>query len=128
MKDYLFTLIASINALLSQAITGFANWLVFVNSETGCFILKLLDKKRMEHVISIMEQQEELSELGILNQMTKVIEDAISKGGWDEDDESHLNVMANILYNEHDWEEERIQEYVGTMIDNADAKMESNDD
>ena len=37
-------------------------------------------------------------------------------------------MAANILYNEHDWEEDRIQKYVGNIIENADAKMESKDD
>lgn len=128
MRNYLFQMIASLNHLINQAVRGFSDWLIYVNSETGCLILKAIDADRMKHTISVVEQQEEICELGVLNQMTKVVEDAISKGGWDEENESHLNVMANILYNEHDWEEERIQEYVGSMLDNADVKMQSEDD
>jgi len=128
MKNYLFQMIASLNHLINTAIRGFSDWLIYFNSETGCMILKLVDAERMKHTMSVIEQQEEISELGVLNQMTKVVEDAISKGGWDEENETHLNVIANILYNEHDWEEERIQEYVGSMIDHADVKMQSDED
>lgn len=128
MKNYLFTIIASFSHLLSQAIKGVAEFLVFVNSETTCLLLRVIDKKRMEHTVSVIEQKGEISELSVLIQIQSVVQDAISKGGWDEEHEGSLNMAANILYNEHDWEEDRIQKYVGNIIDNADVKMESEDD
>jgi len=128
MKNYLFTIIASLSHLLTQAIRGFADFLIFLNSETSCLLLKMIDDKRIQHVTSVIEQKDEISELGILMQIQSVVQDAISRGGWDEEHEGSLNMAANILYNEHDWEEDRIQKYVGNIIENADAKMESKDD
>lgn len=125
MKNYLFALVASSSNLITSAIRGLADWLVFINSETGCFILKLLDKNRMNHATSVIEQQEEITELNILSQINLVVEDAVIQGEWDEGHENDLNIIANILLNDHDWEESRIQSYMHSMINDADARMNS---
>jgi len=125
MKGYLFTLVASSSNLITSAIQALADWLIFVNSETGFLILKMLDKNRINHATSIIEQQEEITELNVLSQINLVVEDAVIQGEWNQDHENDLNIIANILFNDHDWKESRIQSYIHGMINDADARINS---
>lgn len=126
MKNYLFQIVASLNHMISLVIQGFSDFLIFVNSETGCLILRAIDRDRMDHCMTVAEQQGDLCELGILTHINSLVKKAYIKDGFDEEQEAELNVMANILFSEHSWEENRIHTYITNIIKDIDTTIESN--
>lgn len=127
MKSFLFQVFARANYLASSLIKSTAEFLIFVNSELGCLILRRIDKTRFDHAISVTEQQEEMDEFQILSNITGVIDDAVSNGGWEDEHQYNINHFANILFQEYDWEESVIHETIGNMIANANQLMEAAD-
>lgn len=127
MRNFLFLVFARTNYLVSTFIRGIADFAVFINSELGCLILKIIDKDRLNHVLQVTEQQEEIGEFEVLSTISKVIDDAVQKGSWAEEHQYNINHFANVLFNDYDWEQEVIQETIGRMITDAEALMESLD-
>lgn len=123
MRELLFSIVANTSELVSSFISGVAEWLVYINNEIGCYLLKLIDRRKMNHILIALEQQDELSELNVLAQVDQTIQEAIDRGSWIQENQDSLNIMANILYHEHDWDHDRIQEYFSIVIDDAEAKM-----
>ena len=112
MKNFLFLVFARSNHLFSGFIKAIADFLIFVNSEFGCLILKLIDARRLEHAMSVTEQQDEMNEFQILSNITGVINNAVHNGSWEDEHQNNINYFANILFQEYDWEESVIHETI----------------
>lgn len=127
MRNFLFVIFARANHLVSVFIESIADFAVFLNSELGCLVLKMIDKERLNHAQQVSEQQEEIGELEVLSTISKVIDDAVQKGSWAEEHQQNINHFANVLFHEYDWGQHVIQETIGKMITDAEALMETLD-
>lgn len=125
MKNFLFLVFARANHLFSSFIKSVADFLVFVNSEFGCLVLKLIDRRRLEHAMSVTEQQDEIDEFQVLSNISCVINNAIDNGSWEDEHQNNINHFANILFQEYDWEESVIHETIGRMIADANKLMDA---
>ena len=116
MKNALYDLVASINLLVLSAVKTIAEFLIFLNGQVGWTVLKFIDENRLLHAEAATIQQSEISELGILFSITAVRNDAVVRGKWNEGHEDNLNVLGNVLANEHDWEVEDVERYLHEVI------------
>jgi hypothetical protein len=121
MRNFLFKTISHINYVIFSSITKIANGLVFVNGRIGWMILNVIDKKRMHHAETAVEQQGEMSELNVLFTIFQVRNNALKSGQWNEEHEDQLNFLGNVLANEHDWEVEQVQRYLYEVIETGPA-------
>jgi len=121
MKEVLFQIISHVNIKLLSAIRGFSDLLVALTTATAGTTLKIIDKERMTHAESAVDQSETINELQILFHINEVKDDAIRHGAWNEDHENKLNFFGTILYNEHDWEIEQVQRYIYEVIETGPA-------
>lgn len=121
MKEVLFQIISTVNFKLLSSIKGLADLLVALTTATAGTTLKIIDRERMSHAESAVDQSETINELQILINISEVKEDAIKHGAWNEDHEHKLNIFGTILYNEHDWELEQVQRYIYEVIESGPA-------
>lgn len=127
MRNFLFLVFAKVNHLTSALIRGIADFAVFLNSELGCLILRIIDKERLNHILQVSKQQEEIGEFEVLSTISRVIDDAVQRGSWAEEHQHNINHFANVLFHDYDWEQNVIQETIGRMITDAEALMEALD-
>jgi hypothetical protein len=97
-------------------IKAIAEALIIVNGRIGWMVLNVIDKDRMHHAETAVEQEEEISELNVLFTIFQIRNNAMQVGKWNEDHEDHLNILGNILANEHDWETEEVERYLYEVI------------
>jgi hypothetical protein len=116
MKNALYDLVASINLLVLSAVKTIAEFLIFLNGQIGWTVLKSIDENRLLHAEAATIQQSEISELDVLFSITAVRNDAVVRGKWNEGHEDTLNVLGNVLANEHDWEVEDVERYLHEVI------------
>lgn len=116
MKNALFSLVSHTNLLILKIIKGIAEGLIIINGKIGWIVLTLIDKERMRHAQVISEQEEEISELNVLLGINEIRNDALKSGKWNEDHEDSLNLLGNVLANEHDWEVENVERYLHEVI------------
>ena len=116
MRDGLFFAISRVNILFLQSVKEFADILIAISTAMTNALLGILDKERMDHAISAIQQNEEITELNILNSIEEVRDDAIRHGSWNEEHEGRLSFLGTMLYNDHDWEEEQVYRYIGEVI------------
>ena len=117
MKDALFVAIARIHFILISKIKNCADLLIAIITGLSNSTLKIIDRNRMNHAESTVDQYETISELQTLTNIEQVKNDAINIGEWNEDHEVKLNFFGNILCNEHDWEVEQVERYLHAVID-----------
>ena len=117
MKDALFVAIARIHFILINKIKNCADLLIAIITGLSNSTLKIIDRNRMNHAESTVDQYETISELQTLTNIEQVKNDAINIGEWNEDHEVKLNFFGNILCNEHDWEVEQVERYLHAVID-----------
>lgn len=123
MKEILFVIVSHFNLRLIEAVKGFSDMLTAVSSSLARTSLKIIDKSRIEHAESAVDQLETIAELQILSHINEVRNDAIKQGAWNEDHEGRLNILGTILYNEHDWELEQVERYIYEVIETGPAFM-----
>lgn len=116
MKDALFAAITRIHFGLINRIKDSADLLIAMITAFSNSTLRIIDKDRMNHAESTVDQYETISELQTLTNIEQVKNDAISIGEWNEDHEVKLNFFGNILCNEHDWEVEQVERYLHAVI------------
>jgi hypothetical protein len=65
---------------------------------------------------SILNQQEELSELSIMQRMVFLKEKAVEDEDWSQEQTSELNYLAYMLHDQHGWDTETIDTYVAQLV------------
>ena len=116
MKDALFAVIARIHFKIINLIKDQSELLIAIVTALSNSTLKIIDKDRMLHAESTVEQYDAISELQTLNNIEEVKNDALNIGEWNEDHEVRLNFFGNILCNEHDWEVEQVERYLYDVL------------
>lgn len=123
MKDVLFVFFATLNAWIIQKINNFTENITFMTVYSSHAIYSLIDESRVEHLKSILEQQDLIDELSVVHSIDMIKNDAIDFGGWNEEHEVELNSCGSILHNQYDWEVEEVHRYLLEVIAEADANM-----
>ena len=123
MKEALFVFCAYVNRELLHHINKLHNALTLLVVHSAHAFFQLIDKDRMDHVRSSVEQKDAISEMRVFALIKEVADDAICHGAWNEDHESKLNFFGNILYTEHDWEVEEVHRYLNDVINRASDSM-----
>lgn len=121
MKEILFAIVSHFNLRLIEAVRDFSDMLTAISNSLAKTTLKIIDKNRIEHAESAVDQLETIAELQILSHINEVRNDAIKHGAWNEDHEGRLNILGTILYNEHDWELEQVERYIYEVIETGPA-------
>jgi len=116
MKDALFAAIARIHFKIINQIKVSCDLLIAVITALSNCTLKMIDRDRMTHAVSAVEQYDTISELQTLNDIEQIKNDALNIGEWNEDHEVRLNFFGNILCNEHDWDVEQVERYLHDII------------
>lgn len=125
MRHALFVFCAYMNQRLLNRIREINENLTLIVVHVAHSFFSLIDKDRMHHVRSTVEQKDAISELRVFNLIKEVADDAIIYGGWNEDHETKLNFFGNILYTEHDWEVDEVHRYLTEVIERATNAMPS---
>lgn len=123
MKHALFTLLATANNWLLAKIKNIhdtANLIVVYGAHA---LFAIIDKDRMDHVRTTLEQQDTICELRVFSMIEDVKDDAINIGEWNDEHEYKLNFLGNILYQQHDWEVEQVHRYLHEVIKRASESM-----
>jgi hypothetical protein len=128
MKEALFDITAEIGKwiivgihelgeLIGYGIEAVFNFSVWITGNIFATILSWIDSERVEHAEHVAEQYPLAMELEILGAVTAVKEDALDKKKWTEQHSMALNVLGNRLFNECDWDEERIHDYMRRVVE-----------
>jgi len=116
MKDALFSLVTYLHSIVIFAVKDVANMLIAIVINGSTMLLKIIDPERMEHAEEAVDQEESITELKILQDISLVRDEAIRCNEWNEDHEEHLSFLASLLYNQHDWDEDQISDYIRTVV------------
>ena len=128
MKEALFDITAEIGKwiivgihelgeLIGYGIEAVFNFSVWITGNIFATILSWIDSERVEHAEHVAEQYPLAMELEILGAVTAIKEDALDKKKWTEQHSMALNVLGNRLFNECDWDEERIHDYMRRVVE-----------
>jgi hypothetical protein len=128
MKEALFNITAQIGKwiivgihelgeLLMYGVEAVSNFFVWLIGNIFAAILSWIDAERIEHAEHVAEQYTLSMELGILGAVTKIKEDALERKKWTEQHSAALNILGNRLFNECDWDEDRIHDYMRRVVE-----------
>ena len=123
MRDAIFIFYATLNSWALAKISNLTEALTQMTVHFSHAVFQIIDKNRLSHLRSIIEQQDLIDELKVFSMIDEVKNDAIDSGEWNEDHETQLNWYGNILYNQHDWEVEEVHRYLTDVIERASATM-----
>jgi hypothetical protein len=123
MRDAVFIFYATLNSWALAKISDLTEALTQMTVHFSHAVFQIIDKNRLSHLRSTIEQQELIDELKVFSLIDEVKNDAIDSGEWNEDHETQLNWYGNILYNQHDWEVEQVHRYLTDVIERASATM-----
>jgi len=123
MRNALFFVYSIFNAWVLQKISKATETLTTLTAHFSYAIFAVIDKDRLSHLRSVVEQQHLIDELKVFSMINEVQEDAVNNGEWNEDHENQLNWYGNILYNQHDWEAEEVQRYLTDVVERASLQM-----
>jgi hypothetical protein len=123
MKDTLFFCYATFNSWILSKLKNFTENLTLCVVHASHAIYSFIDKDRVKHLRSTLEQQDLIDELKVFSSIDEIKDDAISVGEWNEDHEAQLNWFGNILYNHYDWEVEEVHRYLTEVIERASSTM-----
>jgi len=121
MKRVLFITISHLNAQILTAIKNTAEFAIAICTGITRAILVILDRDRMFHAESAVDQYETINELQILEHISEVRNDAVKQGAWNEEHEGKLNHLGTILCNQHDWKVEQVERYIYEIIETGPA-------
>ncbi len=123
MRDAVFIFYATLNSWALAKISNLTEALTQMTVHFSHAVFQIIDKNRLSHLRSTIEQQELIDQLKVFSLIDEVKNDAIDSGEWNEDHETQLNWYGNILYNQHDWEVEQVHRYLTDVIERASATM-----
>lgn len=109
-----FQIIAS--ALLSVTAFVFNN-LIRITANLFKVTLWFIDGQRVDHAEHVIEQMSINNELEILMNVTRVKEDALERKAWTNNHSLALNELSSKLYNECEWDKQRIHEYMRSIVE-----------
>ena len=116
MKNALFLLVSHLNSIIIETIESFSEMLLAIVLSGSSMAMKIIDPERMAHAAETVDQVNTITELKILQDISAVRDDALKCKEWNEQHEEHLEFLGNLLYNEHDWDEEQIEEYIAGIV------------
>lgn len=128
MKDFLFSFVNDLGSsfiagcqliasFLIGLITFACNLFIEYTVNIFKFLLYVIDKERIDHAEQVVQQMSINNELQILMNVTKVKEDALTRKVWTSDHSIALNELSSQLFNECDWEKERIHDYMRSIVE-----------
>lgn len=128
MRNLLFTVIGSMGQNfvdgLKFLLEVVVNVQIFIfdlilNLFTNLFrgILILIDKERVHHADTCLSQDGIFNELTILSQISSVKEDAVNRKTWTPDHSNAMSFLATKLFNECEWEEDKIHSYMKSVVE-----------
>jgi hypothetical protein len=123
MRNAFFIFYATLNSWALAKISNLTEALTQMTVHFSHAVFQIIDKNRLSHLRSIIEQQDLIDELKVFSLIDEVKNDAIDSGEWNEDHETQLNWYGNILYNQHDWEVEEVHRYLTDVIERASITM-----
>lgn len=97
-----------------ETVFNFSAWLV---GNVFRIVLSWIDSERINHAEHVADQHSISVELEILGAVTSVKEDALERKKWTERHSMALNFLGNRLFNECEWEEERIHDYMRRVVE-----------
>lgn len=121
MKRILFITISHLNVKILSAIKNTAELSVAICTGITRSILIMLDRDRMLHAESAVDQYDTINELQVLEHISEVRNDALKQGAWNEEHEGKLNYLGTLLCNQHDWEVEQVERYIYEIIETGPA-------
>jgi hypothetical protein len=117
LGEVVIDLLHNIGDLLSLGIESLFNFFVWATANSFKAILWLIDSDRLNHAEQVADQYSMSQELEILGAITHVKEDALKNKRWTGQHSQAINILANRLCHECDWEEERIHDYMRPVIE-----------
>ena len=123
MRNAFFIFYATLNSWALAKISNLTEALTQMTVHFSHAVFQIIDKNRLSHLRSIIEQQDLIDELKIFSMIDEVKNDAVDSGEWNEDHENQLNWYGNMLYNQHDWEVEEVHRYLTDVIERASITM-----
>ena len=103
--------------LLSYGVESVFNFFVWISAQIFRFILWLIDKERVDHAEQVVDQSLMSRELEILGTISQVKQSALDSKVWNENHSKALNMLGNRLFQECDWEEDRIHDYMRRVVE-----------
>lgn len=116
MKNALFTAISLLNVISLRRLRELHDVIAAVITASTSNALKIIDRDRMLHAESAVEQNDEITELQVLENIQQVRNEAVQVGEWSEEHEFKLNFFGNLLCNEYNWEVEQVERYLHEVI------------
>lgn len=103
--------------LLSYGVESVSNFFVWIFAHAFRFALWLIDSERVDHAEQVIDQYVISRELEILGAISHVKENALNAKVWSENHSKALNILGNRLFQECDWDEERIHDYMRRVVE-----------
>jgi len=103
--------------LLAYGIESVFNFFVWIFAQVFRFTLWLIDKERVDHAEQVIDQFTMSRELEILGAISHVKQSALDSKVWSENHSKALNILGNRLFQECDWEEDRIHDYMRRVVE-----------
>ena len=102
---------------LIDILTGVGNTIIAFVANIFKMSMWLIDKERVDHTETVIEQFPLNNELQILMNVTRLKEDALERKTWTNHHSSALNQLSSKLYNECNWDQSRIHEYMRAIVE-----------
>lgn len=102
---------------LIDLVTGIGNAIIVSIANIFKMSLWLIDRNRVDHAEMVMDQVPINNELQILMNVTRLKEDALEHKAWTSNHSLALNQLSSKLYNECNWDEKRIHEYMRAIVE-----------
>lgn len=115
-EDLITGLQAVFNFLI-DLVTGIGNAIIISTANVFKMSLWLIDRDRVDHTEMVMDQAPLSNELQILMNVTRLKEDALERKAWTNHHSLALNQLSSKLYNECNWNEQRIHEYMRAIVE-----------
>jgi hypothetical protein len=116
MKNALFSAISLLNVVSLNKVRNLHDIIAAIITAFTANLLLIIDSDRMHHAKSAVEQNNEITELQVLENIEQVRNEAVRVGAWNEEHEFRLNFFGNLLCNEYDWEVEQVERYLHEVI------------
>lgn len=115
--------------LLVSLIANVGNGIVIFIANLFKVSMWLIDRDRVAHTELVIDQQTISTELEILINVNKIKEDALQRKAWTSNHSLALNELSSELYNQCNWDEQRIHQYMRGIVETIPGlSYVSNDD
>jgi hypothetical protein len=101
----------------SSLITAVGNGILAAIANVFKMSLWLIDRDRVSHTELVIDQYDINTELEILMNVNRVKEDALERKTWTGNHSMALNELSSRLYNECNWDETRIHQYMRNLVE-----------